>query len=118
MAIKYAKIINAETKECQVGVGTNADFYQKLGMVEMDVEQCDWNGGWYLSGYVPAKPEPTKEEKIAALKQELASLDEKSIRSVRAKIAGTATAEDDQFLAQLEEQAELLRQQIKDLEAL
>ncbi len=114
--IKYAKVINAETKQCEVGVGSNTEFYQSIGMTEKDVEQCEWNGKWYLTGYCPAKPEPTKEEKIAILKQELATLDEKSIRSVRAKIAGTATAEDDQFLAQLEEQAENLRQQIKDLQ--
>ena len=58
----------------------------------------------------------TKQDTMSELKRKLAEIDEKSIRSVRAKIAGAATAEDDQFLAQLEEQAELLRQQIKDLQ--
>lgn len=58
----------------------------------------------------------TKQDALAGLKRALAEVDDKSIRSVRAKIAGTATAEDDQFLAQLEEQAETLRQQIKDLQ--
>lgn len=114
--LKYAKVINEETKQCEVGLGTNDSFYQSIGMIQQDVEKCDWNGNWYLAGYVPAKPEPTKEEKIATLKQELSSLDEKSIRSVRAKLAGTATQEDEAFLAQLEEQAETLRQQIKDLQ--
>lgn len=112
----YAKVINEETKECQVGLGTNVAFYQSIGMVEMDAEQCTWNGRWYLTGYVPEKPEPSKEEKIKQLKIELAEIDEKSMRSVRAKLAGTATDEDLQFLAQLETQAEQKRQEIKDLE--
>lgn len=58
---KYAKIINEETKACEVGIGTNAKFYQSIGMTEMEVEQA-YNGGWYLEGYAPEKPEPTKEE--------------------------------------------------------
>lgn len=114
--IKYAKVTNEETKICSVGLGTDEAFYKSIGMTEQDVEQCEWNKQWYLTGYCPDKPEPSKEEQIADLKSQLNALDEKSIRSVRAKIAGTATAEDDKFLAQLEEQAETLRQQIKDLQ--
>lgn len=59
--IKYAKIINHETKQCDVGTGTNAEFYKSIGMNEMDVEQA-YNGQWYLSGYAPEKPAPTTEE--------------------------------------------------------
>lgn len=59
--LKYAKITNEETKECQVGTGTNSDFYKSIGMTKMDVEQA-YNGAWYLSGYAPAEPEKTKEE--------------------------------------------------------
>ena len=55
---KYAKIINEETKECEVGIGTNTDFYKSIGMSEMDVEQA-YNGGLYVAGYCPA---PTEEE--------------------------------------------------------
>lgn len=58
---KYAKIINEETKICKVGLGTDSVFYQSIGMTEMDVEQA-YNGDWYLKGYVPVKPEYTKEE--------------------------------------------------------
>lgn len=54
--IKYAKIVNDETKACDVGTGTNAEFYKSLGMTEMDVEQA-YNGQWYLAGYAPAKPQ-------------------------------------------------------------
>ena len=114
--IKYAKVVNEETKECNVGVGTNTDFYISIGMTEQDVEQCDWNGNWYLTGYIPEKPEPSKEEKIAQLKYQLTAVDEKSSRSMRAILAGTATEEDRNFLAQLESQAEDLRQQIQDLQ--
>lgn len=53
--LKYAKIINEETKECSVGIGTNAEFYQSIGMIEQDVEQ-GYNGSWYISGYAPDKP--------------------------------------------------------------
>ena len=114
--IKYARVINEETKQCEVGIGTNADYYKSIGMTELDVEQCHWNYQWYLTGYCPAKPEPTKEEQIAQLKQQLATIDEKSNRSMRAILAGTATEEDRTFLGQLEQQAEDLRQQIKDLQ--
>jgi hypothetical protein len=71
--IKYAKIINQETKECQVGTGTNSKFYQSIGMVEMDVEQA-YNGQWYVAGYAPVQPEPTIEEKNEVIRQTRASL--------------------------------------------
>ena len=58
---KYAKVINEETKQCEVGLGTNNNFYVSIGMEEMEVEQ-DYAGNWYLAGYAPAKPEPTVEE--------------------------------------------------------
>lgn len=59
--LKYAKIINEETKLCEIGVGTDSDFYQSIGMTLQDVEEA-WNGSWYLKGYAPVKPEPTEEE--------------------------------------------------------
>ena len=62
---KYAKIINEETKLCEVGLGTNSAFYQSIGMKEMEVEQ-DYAGNWYLAGYAPEKPEPTDEEQRQA----------------------------------------------------
>ena len=62
---KYAKIINEETKLCEIGDGTNSAFYKSIGMVEMEVE-LGYDGDWYLAGYAPAKPEPTKEEQQKA----------------------------------------------------
>lgn len=58
---KYAKIINEETKACEVGVGTNTAFYQSIGMTEMEVEQA-YDGSWYLVGFTPEKPAPTYKE--------------------------------------------------------
>jgi hypothetical protein len=114
--IKYAKIENEETKVVSVAVGTDTEYYESIGMTEMDVEHCDWNGNWYVSGYVPTQPEPSKEEKIAKLKGELDEIDEKSARSMRAILAGVATDDDRTFLAQLEARAEDLRRQIRELE--
>lgn len=111
----YAKIINENTKQVEVGFGTNEEFYKSIGMTKMDVEQA-YNGAWYLKGYAPQKPEPTKEEKIAQFKEQLDVLDMKSTRSMRAILSETATEEDRSFLANLEIQAENLRQQINELE--
>ncbi len=52
--MKYAKIINNETKQVEVGIGTNTEFYQSIGMSEMEVEQAH-NGNWYLTGYAPTQ---------------------------------------------------------------
>ncbi len=58
---KYAKIVNEETKLCDVGLGTDIDFYETVGMTETDVEQA-YTGDWYVAGFAPEKPAPTKEE--------------------------------------------------------
>lgn len=63
--IKYAKIIDEETKLCEVGIGTNIEFYQSIGMTEMDVEQA-YNGQWYVAGHAPEEPEKTYIEKRIA----------------------------------------------------
>lgn len=62
---KYATIINDKTKQCEVGLGRNTEFYESLGMEEMDVNQA-YNGNWYLEGYAPQKPEETYIEKRLA----------------------------------------------------
>lgn len=64
---KYAKVINEETKACEVGLGTNSKFYQSIGMTEMEVEQA-YDGSWYLAGYAPVKPEPTIAEQNEAIR--------------------------------------------------
>lgn len=62
---KYAKVINEETKLCEVGLGTNNNFYASIGMEEMEVEQ-GYSGQWYLAGYAPAKPDAVLAEEKRA----------------------------------------------------
>lgn len=72
--LKYAKVINEE-KQCEVGLGTNVEFYQSIGMTEMDVEQA-YNGQWYIKGYAPEKPvDIQNKERVAELKAFLSETD-------------------------------------------
>lgn len=68
--LKYAKIINNETKACEVGLGTNSKFYQSIGMTEQDVEQA-YTGEWYLAGYAPTKTIAEQNETIRATREQL-----------------------------------------------
>lgn len=67
--LKYGKISNQETKECEVGVGNDIGFYKSIGFQELDVEEA-YNGQWYLVGYAPKKPEETALEKLNRLEFE------------------------------------------------
>lgn len=60
--VKYAKIINEETKEVLLGVGCTNEYYQAIGMTQMEVEQA-YDYHWYVAGYAPVQPEPTIDEK-------------------------------------------------------
>ena len=64
----YAKIINEKTNQCDIGDGNDEYFYQSIGMTKMRVEQA-YDGSWYLAGYAPVKPAPTKEEVDATRRQ-------------------------------------------------
>lgn len=111
----YAKIINQETKQCEVGLGTNTAFYQKIGMTEMEVEQA-YNGVWYVKGYAPEEPEAEKKAKRKAeLIVELDALDLKTIRALRAIQAGQGTQADTDKLAELEAQAAQIREELQEL---
>lgn len=66
---KYARIVNEETKACEVGLGTNTAFYKSIGMTEMDVEQA-YDGSWYLKGYAPEKPTEQKAEEARAVRNQ------------------------------------------------
>ena len=68
----YAKIVNEETKQCEVGTGTNTAFYKSIGMSEMEVEQA-YNGQWYLKGYSPEKPVEEKEAEARAVRNQYLS---------------------------------------------
>jgi hypothetical protein len=69
--IKYAKVINEETGLCEVGLGTNTEFYKSIGMVELDVALSDVDNNWYLAEKCPMKTDEQKEleekERIAKL---------------------------------------------------
>ena len=69
--IKYAKILNQETGLCEVGVGTNTGFYISIGMTQLDVQQSDIDGAWYLAEKCPMK---TQEEKEQEEKERIAKL--------------------------------------------
>lgn len=59
--LKYAKVVNPETGECEVGLGIDAEYYQSIGMTLQDVTQS-FNGDWYLTELCPPDPEPTYQE--------------------------------------------------------
>jgi len=113
--LKYAKVVNNETKACEVGLGTDSVFYQSIGMTEQDVEQA-WDGGWYLTGYAPSKPQAIiNAEEVADLKQRLANSDYAIV-----KIAEADTPEEQQALreqyAVLIAQRKAWRERINELE--
>ena len=64
--LKYARVVDKKTKECDVGVGTNTEFYESIGMKELDVEQA-YNGRWYLVGHLP---QPSVEEQNEQIRQQ------------------------------------------------
>ena len=67
--LKYAKVINEETKACEVGIGTNTEFYRSIGMSEMEVEQA-YNGSWYVKGFAPEKPTEQKEAEVRSVRNQ------------------------------------------------
>lgn len=69
-----------------------------------------------LISIIPIEPPVTDEERIAQLKSELDEIDRLAIRPLRAIAAGTETEEDREILANLEQQAAELRQQLDELE--
>ena len=69
--LKYAKIINEQAGLCEVGIGTNAKFYQSIGMIELDVQQSDIDNLWYLTEKCPMK---TNEQKAKEERERLDKL--------------------------------------------
>ena len=59
--IRYAMIDDEATKRVTYGLGTDTEFYQSIGMTEMEIEQSDVDGLWYVSGYAPMKSEEEKQ---------------------------------------------------------
>lgn len=64
---RYVQIINEDTKQVSLGMGTNTTFYKSIGMQEMEVEQA-YNGQWYVQGYAPTQPiEEVRQAKLSEL---------------------------------------------------
>lgn len=93
---KYARIINEETKLCEVGYGINIAYYESIGMTLQEVEQA-YNGCWYLAGYAPEKPTPTHEE-ISELRKQYRRehIDDATAERSRKMANNTWTNEDEQ----------------------
>lgn len=101
---KYAKIINEETKECNVGLGTDTEYYESIGMKEIDVEQA-YNGRWYVEGYAPEKPAPTWEEvDQARIEYRKMHIDDRTIARMRKTANGTWTESDEAEYLALDEE--------------
>lgn len=62
--ILYSKIIDEKTGLCDVGTGTNVEFYKSIGFVELDVQQSDIDGMWYLTEKCPMKSDEEKAKKV------------------------------------------------------
>ena len=60
--IKYAKIINESIGLVDVGIGDDNEFYQSIGMSEMDVLQSDIDNYWYLASMCPMKSDEQKKQ--------------------------------------------------------
>lgn len=110
--IKFAKIIDEKTGICQVGIGSNAEFYRTIGMKELDVIKSEVDGNWYLTEkfdmnkYEKALCEKKKEEEKENIKSQLQQIDLKSIRALRCQ-------ESDRLKA-LEKEAQDLREKLNN----
>lgn len=96
---KYAIIADKNTKRCNVGIGTDTEFYESIGMTEMDVEQA-YNGDWYVEGYAPQESIEEKNEQIRLQRQARYEVESDQIR-----------LDYDEALARGEESAEELKQE-------
>ena len=64
--LKLVKNIDEATKRChEVFAGTDTAWALSQGYEEQDVEQA-YTSEWYVTGYAPAQPEPTYQEKRMA----------------------------------------------------
>ena len=81
---KYEILEDEESKRCSVGVGTDANYYESIGMKLMDVEQ-ERDGSWYIAGCAPL---PSSEEleagKLAEAKAERAA----AVAAIRVEVDG------------------------------
>ena len=62
----YAIVTDEKTKAVSVGLGTDIEFYESIGMTDMEVEQA-YDGSWYVKGYAPDFSRQIKLDKISQL---------------------------------------------------
>lgn len=62
--IKYAKVTDQELGLCEVGIGTNTEFYKSIGMSLQDVEQSEIDNQWYLKEKCPHYTPKEREEEF------------------------------------------------------
>ena len=68
--LKYCKVINEDTKEVTVGLGTNEHFYKSIGFKKKEVIEV--NNRYYLKGFEPEVDlSEIKELKKQKLKKEI-----------------------------------------------
>ena len=65
---KYCKILNNKTGLVEVGLGSNIEFYQSIGMELRDVVQSEIDNLWYLAELCPHKSYEEKLEEAKELK--------------------------------------------------
>lgn len=82
-------------------------------IVESEDNYTLYNGKYLTDEELAAAKKESRKEEIIA---ELSALDSKTIRSVRAELSGTATAEDRQYLISVENKVQALRQELRELE--
>lgn len=110
---KYAIIENELSKIVSIGSGSDIDFYKKIGMTEIEVEQA-YDGTWYVAGYAPAKPqELINNEEIQKLKKQLDDTDYKIIKCSEYSLAGKELPYDIEYL---HAQRQAIRDRITELE--
>lgn len=63
--LKYGKVLNEKTGLCEVGTGTNYNFYKSIGYTELNVQQSDIDNVWYLAEKCPMKTDEKKAQEEA-----------------------------------------------------
>lgn len=95
---------------------TNNKFMKFDKIEQTENEYVLYEGEYVLSSEAQAREaEKQKQEQIKELQAQLDTLDLKAIRALRAIQSGNGTQEDTAKLAELEQQAETIREQIKSI---
>lgn len=105
---KYAKVLDIETNEVSVAVGSRHPDDYTL----MEVEEA-FDGRWYVKGYAPEKPQPTADE-IKELRKQYRRkyMDDSTAERSRKQANGSWTAEDEIEYIELDER---ITQEIEQL---